>query len=70
MFVDNRFYGNCFIKQSNTTKFTQYNAFSPGYSINTVSLDHIDVNLVRVKRSAMCVLIRAKRDPPRHETMF
>ena len=52
------------IKQSNTTKFTQYNPFSPGYSINTVSLDHIDVYLVRIKRSAMCVLIRAKRDPP------
>ena len=46
-------------------------AFSPGYSINTVSLDHIDVYLVRLLRSAMCVLIRAKRDPPpRHETMF
>ena len=67
-FFYNRFFGNCFIKQSNTTKCTQYNAFSPGYNINTVSLDHIDVYLVRLKHSTICILIRANR--PRHETMF
>ena len=38
--------------------------FSPAYNINTVSLDHIDVYLVRLKHSAICVLIRAKRPPP------
>ena len=40
------------------------NAFSPGYSINTVSLDHIDVYLVRLKRSAMCVFDSRKTGPP------
>ena len=37
--------------------------FSPGYSINTVSLDHIDVYLVWVKRSPMC-FDSCKTGPP------